>query len=81
VGGDELAGLVRAMREAARAAERDPAALELSLGHLVTKIDAGRAQRLADQGADRVVLAMPPTADLGVACEALSECARRLELS
>jgi hypothetical protein len=38
---------------------RDPAALELSLGHMVAKVDLDRAQKLAVMGADRVVLAMP----------------------
>jgi hypothetical protein len=32
-------------RAAARRAERDPARLELALGHLVTRIDQGRAER------------------------------------
>lgn len=81
VGGAELAGLVTVMREEAERAHRDPDALELTLGHLVTKIDGERAGRLAELGADRVVLAMPPTSDVDEACDALSECARRLGLS
>ena len=68
------------MREEASAAGRDPAALELSLGHLVTKIDAERAAGLADQGADRLVLAMPPTTDIEQAKDLLSACAQRLSL-
>ena len=32
-------------------------------------------------GADRVVLAMPPTADLDEACDLLSACAARLALT
>jgi probable F420-dependent oxidoreductase len=80
VGGTELTGLIATMREEAERVGRDPDSLELSLGHLVTKIDADRAGRLAAMGADRVVLAMPPTADVDEACDLLSECARRLEL-
>ena len=38
---------------------RDPDALELSLGHLVAKVDLDRAEKLAAMGADRLVLAMP----------------------
>jgi DNA helicase IV len=69
------------MRDEASAAGRDPARLEVSLGHSVTKIDAERAGRLADQGADRIVLAMPPIADIERAKDALSACARRLSLA
>lgn len=80
VGGSELTGLIGLMRDEAIRAERDPDALELSLGHLVTKIDAERADKLAALGADRIVLAMPPTPDLGEACDLLSACAQRLAL-
>ncbi len=80
VSGPELASLIALMREEASSAGRDPAALELSLGHLVTKIDAERAGSLADQGADRLVLAMPPTADIEQAKDMLSACAQRLSL-
>lgn len=79
--GDELAALVALMREEAELAGRDPDALELSLGHLVTRIDPERAEKLAVQGADRIVLAMPPTTDLAEAKDALSACAQRLGLS
>lgn len=81
VTGAELASLLRLMRDEAAAAGRDPAALEISLGHLVTKVDAERAARLADQGADRIVLAMPPISDIEQAKDALSACAQRLSLS
>lgn len=81
VAGPELAELVSTMREAAIEAGRDADALELSLGHLVTKIDADRAQKLAGVGADRVVLAMPPVTDIEQAKDALSACAERLGLS
>jgi D-arabinose 1-dehydrogenase-like Zn-dependent alcohol dehydrogenase len=68
------------MRAEAINCGRDPDALELSLGHLVTKVDQDRAEKLAAMGADRVVLAMPPTKDLDEACDALSACAQRLAL-
>jgi hypothetical protein len=68
------------MRATAEEAGRDPESLELSLGHLVTKIDAQRAERLADAGADRLVLAMPPVTDIGEAKDVLSACAQRLGL-
>lgn len=80
VAGPELAELVSVMRESAVDAGRDADALELSLGHLVTKIDPERAERLAGAGADRVILAMPPVTDLAQAKDALSACAERLGL-
>jgi probable F420-dependent oxidoreductase len=80
VAGPQLASLIALMRDEASAAGRDPAALEVSLGHLVTKIDAERAGGLIDQGADRIVLAMPPTADIEEAKDILSACAQRLSL-
>jgi alkanesulfonate monooxygenase SsuD/methylene tetrahydromethanopterin reductase-like flavin-dependent oxidoreductase (luciferase family) len=81
VGGAELTELVAVMRDDASQFGRDLDALELFLGHLVTKIDADRAKKLAALGADRVVLAMPPTADLSEARELLSACAQRLSLT
>ena len=65
------------MREEATKSGRDADALELSLGHLVTKIDADRAGRLAELGADRVVLAMPPSTDIDEAKDLLSACAQQ----
>ena len=73
--------LIAIMRDEAGKAGRDPDALELSLGHLVTKVDGERADKLAAMGADRVVLAMPPVADIGEACDLLSTCAQRLALT
>jgi len=81
VGGAELSELIAIMREEGDRAGRDPDALELSLGHLVAKIDSDRANKLAALGADRIVLAMPPIADLGEACDLLSACAQRLALT
>lgn len=80
VTGPQLTSLIALMREEASAAGRDPATLQVSLGHLVTKIDAERAAGLADQGADRLVLAMPPTTDIEQAKDLLSACAQRLSL-
>jgi probable F420-dependent oxidoreductase len=80
VGGSELTDLIAVMRDAASGVGRDPDALELSLGHLVTKVDADRADKLAALGADRVVLAMPPTTDLAEARDLLSACAQRVSL-
>ncbi|MBV9092162.1 MAG: LLM class F420-dependent oxidoreductase [Mycobacteriaceae bacterium] len=78
VAGARLQSLLGDMRDAASQAGRDPSVLELTLGHLVTKIDAERAARLAEMGAERIVLAMPPTADLGEAMDVLSACRDRL---
>jgi probable F420-dependent oxidoreductase len=80
VTGAPLQSLLALMRAEASAAGRDPSGLEVSLGHLVTKIDAERAGWLADQGADRIVLAMPPVTDIEQAKDLLSACAQRLSL-
>jgi len=80
VTGPRLASLIALMREEASSAGRDPAGLEVSLGHMVSKIDAERAGGLVDQGADRIVLAMPPTTDIEQAKDILSACAQRLSL-
>jgi len=80
VTGARLESLLASMREEASAAGRDPAGLEVSLGHLVTKINAERAGELADRGADRIVLAMPPITDIEQAKDTLSACAQRLSL-
>jgi probable F420-dependent oxidoreductase len=81
VAGPQLDTLLSLMRDEAAAVGRDPADIEVSLGHSVTKVDADRASRLAAQGADRLVLAMPPIADLEQAKDELSACAQRLSLS
>jgi probable F420-dependent oxidoreductase len=81
VGGPELADLIALMRDEAASIGRDPDTLEISLGHLVTKIDPDRVEKLARLGADRLVLAMPPTADIGEARDLLSACAERLSLT
>ena len=81
VAGAHLEDLLKMMRDEATAAGRDPASIEVSLGHSVTKVDRERAERLVAQGADRLVLAMPPTTDLEQAKDELSACAQRLSLS
>src|ERR1700761_9405073 len=80
VTGSQLESLLSLMRDEAADAGRDPTDIEVSLGHSVTKIDPERAERLAAQGADRVVLGMPAIADLDQAKDVLSACAQRLSL-
>jgi alkanesulfonate monooxygenase SsuD/methylene tetrahydromethanopterin reductase-like flavin-dependent oxidoreductase (luciferase family) len=80
VTGAELDSLLMLMRDEAQDAGRDPADIEVSLGHSVTKIDAERAERLTTQGADRLVLAMPPITDIEQAKDELSACAQRLSM-
>lgn len=81
VAGEELSMLVGLMRDEAAAAGRDPDVLELTLGHLVTRVDAARAARLGEQGAARLVLAASATSDLARAKDELSDCAERLGLT
>ena len=80
VGGPELTELISVMREeATKVGPRSRCAGALA-GHLVAKIDGERAEKLASLGADRLVLAMPPTTDLEQAKDLLSACADRLAL-
>ena len=79
--GRDLAALISLMRDEANRLGRDPDSLELSLGHLVTRIDPDRAQKLASLGADRAVLAMPPVTDIEEAKDILSACTQRLALT
>src|SRR5699024_1205599 len=55
--GEELQSTLEIMRRAAKDAGRDPDAIELTLGHAVTKIDPDRSAKLEKAGADRIVLA------------------------
>jgi alkanesulfonate monooxygenase SsuD/methylene tetrahydromethanopterin reductase-like flavin-dependent oxidoreductase (luciferase family) len=80
IGGSELTDLIAVMRDEASKVGRDRDALELSPGHLVTKIDADCADRLATLGVDRVVLTIPPTTDIVEFRDLLSACAQRLAL-
>lgn len=79
--GDDLAALVKLMREEAEMADRDPDALELSLGHLVSRITTEKAEKMAALGAHRIVLAAGNLPDLQQACDEASACAERLGLS
>lgn len=79
--GESLQAALDEMRRAADDAGRDPDAVELTLGHAVTKIDPDRAERLAAAGAERVVLAGSGSGDLSQAKDELSACAERLGLS
>ena len=81
VAGDDLRRLVDVMHGAAVDSGRDPEVLELSLGHLVGRVDADRAARLEALGATRVVLDPTPTTDLAAAVAELTACASRLGLS
>ncbi len=80
VAGEQLAALVQEMHRAAVDAGRDPAGLELTLGHLVGRITADKAASLERLGAHRVVLDPTPTQDLQEALDELSACAERLSL-
>ncbi len=81
VAGDELDSLVRLMREEAEKADRDPDRLELTLGHAVGRITPDKAARLAEIGADRVLLTPTPSRDLAQVKDELSACAQRLGLT
>lgn len=78
--GEDLARALDTMRTAAVEAGRDPDTLEVTLGHAVTLIDQGRAERLATAGADRIVLAGSGSTDLAQQKDELSACADRLGL-
>ena len=81
VTGADLERLLAVMRAEAIRTARDPDGIEVSLGHAVTRIDAERAGRLQNQGAHRIVLAMPAVTDIHAARDALSDCAQRLGLT
>ncbi|WP_030169866.1 LLM class F420-dependent oxidoreductase [Spirillospora albida] len=81
VAGVELAALVTLMREEAEKNDRDPSALELTLGHALAKITPEKSEKLAGLGADRLVLSATPTRDLNEARDELSACAERLEIT
>jgi probable F420-dependent oxidoreductase len=80
VTGADLKSLITVMRHEAAKVGRDPSGLELSLGHLVARIDEDRAAKLAELGADRIVLVMPKVTDIDEAKDTLSACAERLGL-
>ncbi|WP_260615502.1 LLM class F420-dependent oxidoreductase [Microbispora sp. KK1-11] len=78
--GDDLRRLLGVMRAEAEACGRDPEALELTLGHMVSRITPEKAASLAALGAGRILLSPTPTADLAAVTEELSACAARLGL-
>jgi hypothetical protein len=80
-GFDEVVLVEHSVCDEADRAGRDPARIGLALGHLVTRIDQGRAERLAALGADRIVLAGSATVDLEEARDELSACAERLGIA
>ncbi|MFG2086828.1 MULTISPECIES: TIGR03619 family F420-dependent LLM class oxidoreductase [unclassified Spirillospora] len=81
VAGGELRSLVALMREEAEKNDRDPDALELTLGHSLSAVTPEKAEKLGALGAGRLVLGGKPTVDLNEAKDELSACAERLGLS
>lgn len=81
VTGAALTQLRETMAASAVEAGRDPDRLELTLGHLVERIDRARADRMADLGASRIVLALPDLTDLAELLDVVSACADRLGLA
>ncbi|MEV4670517.1 LLM class F420-dependent oxidoreductase [Actinomadura sp. NPDC049382] len=81
VAGDELKALIALMREEAEKNDRDPDALELTLGHTFAGITPEKSEKLAARGASRLVLRGNPTTDLNEAKDELSACAERLGLA
>ncbi|MGP4022350.1 LLM class F420-dependent oxidoreductase [Actinomadura sp. 3N407] len=80
VAGDELRALVALMREEAEGNDRDPDALELTLGHSLSAVTPEKSEKLSALGAGRLVLRGKPTKDLNEARDELSACADRLGL-
>jgi probable F420-dependent oxidoreductase len=80
VAGPALAELRATMAASAVEAGRDPDRLELTLGHLVERIDRDRAERMAELGATRIVLALPDLTDLRELLDVVSSCPDRLGL-
>ncbi|MCU1594168.1 MAG: fgd1 2, partial [Frankiales bacterium] len=75
VTGERLQELVTTMNEVAGRR------LELSLGHLVSRITSDKAASLQALGATRIVLDLTPSPDLAFVKDELSACAERLGLS
>jgi len=74
--GDELAERIGEMREAAVAAERDPDALEITLGGLLDQLDDERLAAAEKAGAVRMVMSNREK-DVDKACAQLSAFAER----
>jgi probable F420-dependent oxidoreductase len=80
LGKQELAARLTLMRAEAEAAGRDPARLEVTLGHFLGRITQERTASLAALGASRVLLTPTPTTDLAQVQDEISACAERLGL-
>jgi probable F420-dependent oxidoreductase len=81
VRGDDLRALVDLMRTEAAASGRDPDQLELTLGHQTASVTPERAARLAEHGANRLLLRTTPVDDLRAVIAELAACADRLGLT
>jgi alkanesulfonate monooxygenase SsuD/methylene tetrahydromethanopterin reductase-like flavin-dependent oxidoreductase (luciferase family) len=77
--GDLLVERLAQMRTAARAAGRDPDAIELTLGGLLADVDEPAVERALAAGADRLVLSTT-TADLDELEDQMQALADRLSL-
>jgi probable F420-dependent oxidoreductase len=77
---EDLADRLAVMRAEAEAAGRDPARLEVTLGHFLGRITQERAASLAALGASRILLTPAETADLAEVKDEISACAERLGL-
>jgi len=77
---EELADQLAVMRAEAEAAGRDPAQLEVTLGHFLGRITQQRAASLAALGATRILLTPTAATDLAEVKDELSACAERLGL-
>lgn len=76
----ELADRLAVMRAEAETAGRDPAQLEVTLGHFLGRITPERAAGLAALGATRILLTPTVTTDLAEVKDEISACAVRLSL-
>jgi len=78
--GEELAGKVAVMRQAAEDAGRDPASLELSLGGALATTTLEAVEEAAAAGARRMVVSPTQSTDLDLVRDEMSEFAARLGL-
>lgn len=77
--GDDLDTAIGAMREAAAAAERDPADISLVLGATLPRLDEAKLDRSRALGADRLVLSASRHAtSMDLVIDEMAECAKRV---
>src|SRR5690606_26579908 len=77
--GDDLATAIGTMREAAAAAERDPADISLVLGATLPRLDESKLDRSRALGADRLVLSASRHAtSMDLVIDEMAECAKRV---